>query len=317
MKADQILRVRRLSPNGTIGIFSPSEPIVKSREERFNKGISILEKHGFKFKLGKNSLARSAYTAGSVDDRLEDIYTLASDPEVGALMASWGGKSCNQLIKKFNYQEVSNARKPIMGFSDGDVLLNTITANTGLVTFHGPNVVGKLDETSHSNLSLLVSGEAIENKNLLGETSSKVAETIQGGKVTGRLFGGNLSTFVLSMFYFDLPQNLWDGGIFFWEEASMPPQLIDQYLTGLINAGFLDRIAGMIVGCFIHEDPVDWKRADGLATLRNVLSRYNYPILYCPTFGHMPVENPLLPIGAMCSLDAHAARLTLAEQIFE
>lgn len=317
MKINQARRVRYLSQEATIGIFSPSEPIVETRQERFNKGLSILTENGFRFKLGKNCLAISAYTAGSIEERLEDIHTLARDTEIDALMASWGGKSCNQLIRYLNYEELADARKPILAFSDGCVLLNAITAVTGLITFHGPNVVGKLDETKHSNLGILIKKGTLERTNLLGSPSPGSTRVIRGGKATGKLFGGNLSTFVLGTVCSNLSKHLWEGGIFFWEEASMPPQLIEQHLRALINTGLLDRIAGMIVGNFLYEDPLEWKRIDGLSSLSNILSEFSYPILYCPTFGHAPLENPILPIGASCTLDADAVTLQVIEQIAE
>lgn len=307
--------VKRFIEKTTIGIFSPSEPIVGNREEKFRNGLSILQKHGFQTKLAKNSLIKTGYMAGSIQNRIDDIYELINDINVGALITSWGGKSCNQLIKNLDFEKIAQARKPIMGFSDGDVLLNAITAHTGLITFHGPNVVGKLDETQHSDLSFFQRN--LNNYNILGETAHEVASTIRSGKITGKLFGGNLSTFVLSMIHSVISEEYWEGGIFFWEETSLPPQLIDQYLTGLKNTGFLDRLGGMVIGQFIYDDPVNWKQMDGLLAIKQILSKYNYPILYCPTFGHSKLENPIIPIGAICSLDTHKAELQLVESVLE
>lgn len=308
--------VRRLKPQGGIGIYSPSEPVGMEEKNELNEGLSILQQHEFKVKLGKNCLAKSAYMAGSIDDRLQDIHDLVSDEDVEALMASRGGKSCNQLVRLLDYEVMLKNKKPIMGFSDCCVLLNAITVRTGLVTFYGPRNLNKLNETRHSNLDLLVYEDA-EKKNLLGDDSSSVAEVIRPGKATGKLFGGNLNTFVLSLIYADLKHSVWDGGIFFWEDGSMPPQLIDQHLTGLMNSGLLDRISGMIVGDFIHEDPAEWKRVDALSVLKSLSSKHNFPILYCPTFGHADLENPIIPIGAICNLNAGNASLHLTEAIFE
>lgn len=316
MTTKESVTVRGLSSEATIGVFSPSEPIVESRVERFKRGLSILEGHGFGVKLSKNHLAKHGYMAGTIDERVDDIHDLVRDNEVDALIASWGGKSCNQLIKKLDYRLIAKAKKPMMGFSDVDVLLNAITAHTGLITFHGPNIVGKLDETKHSDLGLLT-GKSQEGANLLGTSAQTLAQTIKEGSVSGRLFGGNLSTFVLSLFYVDVSPDFWDGKIFFWEEASMPPQLIDQYLTGLANCGLLGRIGGMIIGSFIQEDSVDWKRVDALQSLRTILSAYRYPILYCPNFGHSSLENPLLPIGAYCNLNTGAGTLQMLEHVLD
>jgi muramoyltetrapeptide carboxypeptidase len=316
MGLNKPVSVFRLKPQGTIGIYSPSEPVGMDEKNELNEGLTILQQHQFKVKLGQNCLAKSAYMAGSTSDRLQDVYDLVRDETVEALMASRGGKSCNQLVKLLDYGGILKNKKPIMGFSDCCVLLNAITARTGLVTFYGPRNLNKLNETRHSNLDLLVY-ETTEKKNLLGDDSSKVAEVIKPGKATGKLFGGNLNTFVLSLIYADLKHSLWDGGIFFWEDASMTPQLIDQHLTGLTNSGLLDRISGMVVGDFIHEDPAEWKRVDALSVLKSLSSKHNLPILHCPTFGHANLENPIIPIGAICTLNTDNASLHLTESIFE
>jgi muramoyltetrapeptide carboxypeptidase len=312
---NEMVPVLKLNANATIGIFSPSEPIVESRKARFERGISILESYGYQTKLGNNCLKIANYTAGSISQRLEDIHDLVKDPEVNALVASWGGKSCNQLIRHLDFEEILKQKKPIMGFSDGCVLLNSITANTGLVTFHGPNVVGKLHETRHASLEILRDPNSRYNLNLLGGTSSERYEVVKGGVATGCLFGGNLSTFVLGIVCSYIPIDYYKDGIFFWEEASMPPQIIDQYLTALKNIGILDGISGMIIGDFISEDELSWKRADAFSVMRSILSEYDYPILYAPTFGHAPLENPILPIGAEVSLDANSAKLSLLKPI--
>jgi muramoyltetrapeptide carboxypeptidase len=308
-------RVRAIKRGSTIGVFSPSEPVVAKRQDGFQRGLTILSEKGFSTKLSKHCLSWSAYTAGTVDDRLEDIHSLISDPEVHALMASWGGKSCNQLLGRLDYKRIASARKPIFAFSDGGVLLNAITSRTGMITFYGPNVVGKLHETNHADLSITTAEFLWRDRNLLGESSSRSAQTIRSGKAQGRLFGGNLSTFVLGVVCSDIPRDYWKKGIFFLEEPSMPPQILDQYLTSLGNIGFFDQISGLVVGLFECNEPIDWKRADAFSALKGALSRYSFPILYCPTFGHAALENPILPIGALCTLDADKMHLFLNDEI--
>jgi muramoyltetrapeptide carboxypeptidase len=310
------MKVNRTQKDKYIGIFSPSEPITQSRIERLNKGTNELLMHNFKFKFSKNSLAQYYYCAGTIKERIEDIHELLADNEVSALLTSWGGKSCNQLISLINYELIQDQKKPILGFSDGCVLLNAITAITGLFTFHGPNVAGKLYETKHADLDILTNENYDRNLNLLGDVNLVEHRVLKAGSAQGRTFGGNLSTFSLGIVGTKYMPNFKEGGIFFWESASDRPQIVHQYLQFLRNAGIFDNLKGMVVGDFIVSEDSDYKKRDPFEMILEVCEGYNFPILYCPTFGHDgTLENPILPIGTLCELSTKESSLHLLENI--
>jgi muramoyltetrapeptide carboxypeptidase len=253
--------------------------------------------------------------AGTPHERVDDIHTLFASDDVDALMASWGGKSANQLVNRLDYARIARFPKPFMAFSDGGVLGNAITAQTGMITFYGPNVVGKLHETKHSDLAILRLG-CSSGKNLLGAVESSATRVLRGGNAVGRLFGGNLSTFALGCVGTRAMPVFKEGGIFFWESASEPVQIIDQYLTYLRNTGIFDNVTGMIVGDFIHDDDRTTFRRDPFEMILSVLDGFHFPIVYCRTFGHPPsLENPLLPIGALCTLSSDTMTLHAVEDI--
>ena len=309
------IKVNKVSKGATIGIFSPSEPIVEKRISRFKNGISILEANGYKVKLANNALKITDYTAGCVNDRISDIHELLKDNNVDILVSSWGGKSCNQLVKNIDYKLIKKKRKAILGFSDACVLLNNITSRTGLITFYGPNVIGKLDETEHENMAIL-NGDFYD-ENVLGKVERVDCKIIRGGKAKGKLIGGNLSTFVLGVVCSEIPHSYFDDAIFFWEDAGNSAQIINQYLTAISNRGIFERIKGMIIGDFITEETTEWKRTNDFKSIEQTLGNYNFPVLYAPTFGHRKLENPIFPIGANCSLDADKHMLKLNETIIE
>lgn len=306
-------KVKALKIGDSIGIFSPSEPIVESRVDRFERGIENLKSKGFKIELATNCMNKSSYMAGSIEERISDINELLLNKDVGALLSSWGGKSCNQLVNKLDYDLIKKTSKPILGFSDPCVLLNNITAKTGLVTFYGPNVVGKLHETEHSDFAILQ--EKNFSENLLGKVEKNDSKVIKSGISTGRLIGGNLSTFVLGVVCSDIPTDFFNDAILFWEDAGNSAQIINQHLFALENIGVLERLSGMIIGDFRYEDSLDWKKIDDFDSLSIVLGKYNYPILYARTFGHADIENPILPIGATCELDTNSKALKLKGEI--
>lgn len=306
----------RLRDGSCIGVFSPSEPITPERRKRLDEGLRILKSNGFNTRLSTHALDSKTYMAGEVKDRASDIVELAVLPEVHALMASWGGKSCSQLLPHLDFKALSDSRKPILGFSDGCVPLNAITSITGLITFHGPNIVGKLTETKHANLRILVDDFYEKRVNLLGETRAVGAKVLRPGIARGRLFGGNLSTFVLGLLGSSFMPSL-DGVLLFWESAYEPVQIVDQFLTCLRNAGAFDRLAGMVIGDFFTAEQ-GYKARDPFELLRDIVGDFDFPVLYCPTFGHPAhLENPILPIGAACELNASAMSLDLLEPVTE
>jgi muramoyltetrapeptide carboxypeptidase len=309
------IKVNRVKKGSTIGIFSPSEPIVEKRISRFDTGISILESNGFKTRLATNALKITNYTAGSVSDRVSDFHELLKANDVDVLVSSWGGKSCNQLVKYIDYDLVRLKQKAILGFSDAGVLLNHITAKTGLITFYGPNVIGKLDETEHENMAFL--NDDFFQGNILGNVERVNCQVIKSGISEGKLIGGNLSTFVLGVVSSQIPDSYFDNSIFFWEDAGSPAQIINQYLTAISNRGIFNRINGMIIGDFITEDTNEWKRTNDFDSIKQALGNCNFPVIYAPTFGHKKLENPLMPIGAKCRLDANKYLLKLLEPIIE
>lgn len=306
---------KRLNHNARIGIFSPSEPVTETRRPRLDEGIKILHNNGFGTKFSRHAFSLRAYMAGSVQERVNDIWELALDQEVHALMASWGGKSCNQLLPYIDYRNLLEARKPILAFSDGCVLLNAITAQTGLITFHGPNVAGKLSETKHADLSILTYDFREKRINLLGDPTKTETRVLRPGNSKGRLFGGNLSTFVLGVVGSKfIPQ--FEEGILFWESVEHTPQIVDEYLVCLRNAGVFEKLTGMIIGDFIYPDTVTYKTRDPFEMISDIVAGYKFPVVYCRTFGHPPqLENPTIPIGAMCELDTNSMFLRLMEPV--
>jgi len=294
------------------GLFSPSEPLTPPRKAVLDRSLELLTRQGYHIKFAPNALAQGSYSAGPWEDRVSDIHALADDPEVDALMATWGGKSCNQLISHLDFARIANSRKPILGFSDVAVILNALTLATQMVSFHHL-VAGRLPETRHADLSLIRNTESARNDVFDFETEGFVRHLFRPGSGQGRLFGGNLSTFVLglvgSRFLDLLPEDI----VFFWESASESPQLIDQHLTTLRNAGILEHVRAMIIGSVYagHEVAV----ADIGEAMTYAVRDYDFPILYSPTFGHLPTQNPIVPIGALCAVNSAAFTAKLIDPV--
>lgn len=306
---------KALCDGDAIGLFSPSEWLGDSRPEHVRDGAEFLERQGFKVQYARNFQAQDTIRAGTPGQRLADINELLDRTDVHALLATWGGKACNHLVPNLPYEKLETMRKPVIGFSDTCVLSNAITAQTGLVTFYGPNIAGKLNESSWSDLAWLKRSFDWQTANILKGSHDVGALTLRSGTATGRLVGGNLNCFVLGVVLSKLDLGFFDGGIFFWEDVGLTPRQIDQFLTGLINVGFMDRINGMIIGDFFHAENNEWLRSDPLESVMHAIRDYKFPVVYAPSFGHRKLENPVFPIGARSMLDADRISLTVLDPV--
>ena len=287
-----------LTNGNTIGIFAPSEPLWDHRRKKVLEGEALLHESGFKVRQSSNLFAEHYDSAGNVEQRLDDLIELLTDPSVHCLGGAWGGKSANELLEKLDYDLCLKAQKPIFGFSDVAVLLNAITARTGLITYFGPNVVGKLNESKNYDLILIKDPNHGKGKNpFLVNAEVNLWNTIIPGDGEGRLFGGNLSTFVLGLTGTRYMEKM-DDCIFFWESAGETPQIIKQHLTCLKNAGFFKKLQAMIVGD-VHWPSDGYEHQPVKDVITEVIGDLDIPVFNCPTFGHVQLPNPIIPIGAL------------------
>ncbi|MDP2934550.1 MAG: LD-carboxypeptidase, partial [bacterium] len=84
-----ILKPKKLKIGDTIGIIAPSGVV---EAKRLEAGIKVLEKWGFKVKLGKHIFKKvDDYSAGMPQERREDFESMVSNHEVKAITCAQGG----------------------------------------------------------------------------------------------------------------------------------------------------------------------------------------------------------------------------------
>jgi muramoyltetrapeptide carboxypeptidase len=225
-------------------------------------------------------------------------------------MASWGGKSAAQLLRFLDYQLFRTARKPICAFSDGCVILNAVTAMTGLVTFYGPNVVGKLDESNYGDLCQFTQGSLHAGATI--SLQAQDTSILRGGIAEGVLVGGNLSSYVISVIGSRFAPPFSDC-ILFWESGPKSAQELDLLLTAVRNSAQYPTIRAMLIGDAPLTDDSKWRNRMLLEIVADVFSDCSFPILYAPIFGHRHLSNPAIPIGCPARLDTERAELTLTQ----
>lgn len=137
----------RLQYGDTIGIVAPSDPVTDINRDfgagidQFEAGIHFLEQQGFSVQLAPNVFAVGNGYSASPQEKIEDIHTMFADPNIKAIICAQGGNNANTLLPYLNYEIIAANPKIFLGISDITALLNAIFAKTGLVTFHGNDVM--------------------------------------------------------------------------------------------------------------------------------------------------------------------------------
>ena len=304
--------VKAPTSNSVIGIFSPSEPVTSDRVARIEPRLTELKAAGRRVVFGENWLKHEAFQAGSADERLSDVHDLLARYDVELLLASWGGKSCAHLLRSFDYELAGRKEKPIAAFSDGCTLLNAITTRSGIVTFYGPNVLGKLHESQYGDLRQFYSHNGFSEMDLSG--SIEAVYTTDKASATGVLVGGNLSSFVVSILGSEYEPNF-DDVILFLESGTKKPQEFDFLLSALLNSRFISNVRGVLFGSIPEKEDHRWGNSVGnLDIVERVFGSMGIPVIVTKHFGHEELPNPALPIGALATIDPRVGMLSIESE---
>lgn len=295
---NDILLPRKICKGDTVGIIAPSRPIYNI-EDKIKKGTEVLENLGYKVVLSRNIRKQLYYSAGTPQERADDLNEMFSNHEISMILCATGGITSNQILPYIDFEAIKNNPKPLIGYSDITTLLLAIYKKTGLITFHGPDLsdIANLNRDTLEFMFNLLSGE-IENKTLSSEM-----EVIQEGTAIGKLIGGNIYLIngLLGTKFFPVL----DDSVLFWEETGVPPAMIHQELMHLKLAGALDNIRGLVIGHL--SDCTDNKYENENRSVNEivveVVDNKNLPIIKVDSFGHDINNFYTFPIGLNAEID--------------
>jgi muramoyltetrapeptide carboxypeptidase len=264
----------------------------------------ILEAWGLKVDFGEYTFKRgpTSWLAGTDEERLADLNSAFSDPEVRAVFATRGGKGSYRIADGIDFDVVHRDPKFLIGFSDISILHLSLWRHCRVIGVHGGlyNAVGPIGgENEEALRHVLMTTEPIIIRAREDEPTSTLTTT---GTATGRLIGGNLEMIATAAGW-ALPRL--DGAILLLEAIGKWQGAIDRPLTMLRKAGHFDGIAGIAIGQFTNFD------FDIVELLRDHLNYLNMPILGGLPLGH-GAEPLSVPIGAIAKLDTFSRKLTIA-----
>lgn len=248
-------------------------------------------------------------------ERVDDLHNAFTDTSIKAILSIRGGYGSSQIIDKIDYELIRSNPKIFLGYSDITALHLAIQKYSGIVTFHGPVMLGNFTEYTTENFKkMLFTNDlhVLQNPSSANSFIEKYpCRTIVEGKAKGRLVGGNLSLISSLMgtpYEIDTKDKL-----LFIEDVGEYPYRIDRMLTQLLLAGKLEQANGLIIGkCDDCNGSLStWNYSLG-EVLDNLLSKLKIPIIYGLMFGHTS-EQMTIPYGISAEIDTEKCGVSLLE----
>lgn len=322
----------KLKKGDTIGIFSPSSPATVFAKKRYERAKNFIEDKGFIIKEGNLTGKSDFYRSGSIVERANELNNLIYDPEIKCIISTIGGNNSNSILPYIDYEYFKSHPKIVIGYSDVTAILFAIYAKTNIPTYYGPAMVASfgeyppfVDKTYEYFENVLIKSN---NLPLELQTPNEWTEeyipweeqtrcksgidneliTVNCGKVTGRLIGGNLNTMegIWNTEYMPVIKN---GDILMIEDSLKDIATIERSFSLLKCSGIFDKIGGLILGKHELFNDLGTGRKP-YEVLKEVIGNLNIPILAefdcCHTH---PIYT--IPIGSNVALDADKKTLTL------
>lgn len=282
-------KVRALRPASHIRVIAPASPFPA---EDFARGVARLEER-YQVSYSPSIRAREGFLAGDDARRLAELRTALQDPDVDAIVAARGGYGVTRLLPYLSIDDIREARKLLVGFSDLSAL-HASFQRAGLRSLHGSMVagLGRASETELARWIAAVEGEP--------PAPFEGLETIAGGVAEGPLVGGNLAVLCALIGTPHAPPL--DGAVLLLEDVGERPYRIDRMLTTLRQAGWLHRVAAIALGEFTAcEAGPDGREITDV--LHERLGDLGIPVVGGLPSGHGD-ENVELPLGAPARVSA-------------
>ncbi|MFT3902459.1 MAG: LD-carboxypeptidase [Niabella sp.] len=300
-----------LKPGDMIGVTSPAGFVTR---EEILPALTLMQRWGFKIRVGY-TIGKRDFTFGGTDaDRLNDFQLMLDDPQVKAIMCARGGYGSVRIVDELNWSKFRANPKWIIGFSDITVLHSHISKNFGIASLHSKMCNSFPDVWDEAMPEQVATIESIR-KALIGEKMSYRAAYVTNnrtGSASGTLVGGNLKT--LESLAGSASDIVTDGKILFVEDTGEYLYSIDRMFWNLKRSGKLNKLAGLIVGGMkIKQDPVDEQFGKQIYEIvTEKIKECKYPVCFDFPVGHQ-INNYALKCGVKHQLNISESGTMLTE----
>jgi muramoyltetrapeptide carboxypeptidase len=285
-----------LAPGARIAVIAPSGPV---QPARLGRGLDVLHEWGYRPQVGKHVLAIAGHTAGTTQQRLDDLRWAMTDPEVEAIWFARGGFGAMHLLEgliRLTRDPAAVPNRPLLGFSDATAFLaalyreHSLTDDLthpvahGLMGIHAPVITALGDLAAPPVLERV--------RAMLQEGSGFRAHVdhVAGPRrsVRGPLVGGNLAMLAALA---GTPHALRShDAIMVLEDVGEPVYRLDRMVTQLQLSGGLMGVQAFALGSFSAAVGERDQHAESFMEQR--LLEFDVPIVVGVPVGHDQHNEP-------------------------
>lgn len=308
MTLNSPVRPPRLVPGAKVAVVAPSGPMPADRLEA---GLDILRGWGLDPVVAPHVLDRHRefdYLAGTDEARTRDLQDAWCDPTIAAVLCARGGYGVQRMVDLLDWDAMSAAApKPFVGYSDITALHEAFAVRAGVATLHGPMIAAltflKDPATQESLRATLLEPDTVRT------VGRHTARALVPGRAHGITLGGCVSLLAADLGTPHARPSA-AGGLLLIEDVEEEPYRLDRILTQLLRSGWLDGVAGIVLGSWTGCGPYETVRALMLERLGGL----GVPIVEELGFGHGPT-NLTVPLGVPAVLEASADVATLTVDV--
>lgn len=321
----------KLKVGDEIRIIAPSRSMAILGDDCINLATKRLEELGLKVTFAKHVKDfDSDYMCTNAKDRAEDLNEAFRDKNVKAILTVIGGFNSNQILKYLDFDLIKNNPKILCGFSDITILLDSIYAKTGLVTYYGPHYSSFGMEKGFEYTMDKFKSMFFEDGNVIVDSSKEWSDdawfldqenrefiknngmfVINEGEAKGTIVGGNLCTLNLLQGTEYMPK-FKEPTILFIEDDEMAGKLFlvefDRNLVSTIMQPDFENVKGIVIGR--EQKTSNMNKEKWIKLIKSKPELENIPVIAGCDFGH---TTPIItfPIGGEAKLKAKDGEIEL------
>lgn len=319
-----------------IAVTAPSSGVEPPFHARLDLVLGHLRRQGFVVEEGRCLRAEIRSASASADERAAELMHFALRDDIDAIIPPWGGELAIELLDRLDWAALQSARpKWLLGYSDTSTLLLPITLRLGWATAHGPCLMDlaprQSDALTRGTMERLAQteGSSFEQQQsafwqlkwtdfaLVPDCTYALTEPTRWRALnraademvvfSGRLIGGCIDTLVhtagtphgdVRSF---IARARRDGTIVYFENAEQSPTELVRALHRLRWAGWLDGLAGVLVGRSAAPDSTGGHALRYADALQSMLGKLPCPVLADVDIGHCAPQLVLIN-GALANV---------------
>ncbi|HVA57927.1 MAG: LD-carboxypeptidase [Gemmatimonadaceae bacterium] len=285
-----------LAPGARVALVCPSGPL--AGPDDLDRAQANARAMGWEPVPGQWVLARDGYLAGTDQQRLDDLNAALRDDSIDGIWCVRGGYGSMRLLEGIEYSALRRRPRALMGYSDITALHSAIGMRCDLVTYHAPVARGDLTPFTRASLERAV----VQRADSCGRADG--ARTLRGGRVRGRVVGGNLALLAALAGTAFAPN--YDRAIIVIEDVNEDVYRIERMLLTLRLGDAFATCVGLVFGAFTNtpaERPDHGGSRPLDAVLQEIADQLGIPCISGAPVGHI-ADQWTVPLGAEAELDA-------------